>query len=259
MPVGRVILKSISDSQKLPRLKTDGARLLYTWLLTHLDVNGCFSGDPEIIKGKVFTRLKKSIKTVEVYLQDLEENKLIIRYVANGDIFLHVPDFVEKQPHINPEREGRPTIPLPTPELLKTYSGPTPTLSKSKDKSKVESKSKEETTKSPPLKEFLEKVEEPSKTWLQAIYQIPNFPILPSHTLEYFKEKLKHYSQEIISSALESFVDKKLYGEKLTASPLGQLTTYIKNEHKWRQEKVKAKEDIWAQAEKELREEGEIP
>lgn len=119
MPVGRVILKSISDSHKLPKLKTDGARLLYTWLLTHLDVNGCFSGDPQVIKGKVFTRLNKSIKAVENYLNDMEENKLIIRYQVNGDIFLNVPDFVEKQPSLRPEREGQTNIPLPSKDLLK--------------------------------------------------------------------------------------------------------------------------------------------
>ena len=135
MPVGRVILKSISDSHKLPKLKTDGARLLYTWLLTHLDVNGCFSGDPQVIKGKVFTRLNKSAKVVENYLNDMEENKLIIRYRVNGDVFLNVPDFVEKQPSLNPLREGKTTIPTPTPDLLQINSVTTPTqFNISKDK-----------------------------------------------------------------------------------------------------------------------------
>ncbi len=122
MPAGRIVLKSISESYKLSKLKTDGARLLYTWLLTHLDINGCFSGDPQVIKGKVFTRLNKTIKTIEKYLKDLESNKLIIRYKVKGDIFLNIPDFVEKQPSLNPNREAKPNIPLPSPELLKSYS-----------------------------------------------------------------------------------------------------------------------------------------
>ncbi len=122
MPAGRIILKSISDSYKLSKLKTDGARLLYTWLLTHLDINGCFSGDPQVIKGKVFTRLNKTIKTIEKYLEDLESNKLIIRYEINEDIFLNVPDFVDKQPSLNPKREAKSSIPLPPPELLQSYS-----------------------------------------------------------------------------------------------------------------------------------------
>ena len=121
MPLGRVILKSISDSKKISQLKTDGARLLYTWLLTHLDVNGCYAGDAEIIKGKIFTRLKRTIKLVEEYLKDMEKNNLIIRYEINGDTFLNVPDFVEKQPSLNPDREGKTNIPLPPQELLQSY------------------------------------------------------------------------------------------------------------------------------------------
>jgi len=127
MPAGRILLKSISDSNKLPKLKTDGARLLYTWLLAHLDINGCFSGDPQVIRGKVFTRLNKTVKTIEEYLKDLETNKVIIRYRVNGDIFLNVPDFVEKQPSLNPKREGKTNIPLPAPDLLRNYSVTTPT------------------------------------------------------------------------------------------------------------------------------------
>ena len=135
MPVGRILLKSISDSNKLPKLKTDGARLLYTWLIAHLDINGCYSGDAQVINGKIFTRLSKTVKTIEEYLIDMEENKLIIRYSADGDIYLNVPDFVEKQPSLNPLREGKTSIPVPTPELLQSYSVTTPTQVKlSKDK-----------------------------------------------------------------------------------------------------------------------------
>jgi len=126
MPEGRILLKSISESKKLSKLKTDGARLLYSWLIPHLNINGCYSADPEVIKGKVLTRLKKSIKTVKSYLEDLEENELIIRYTANGDEFLIVPDFEEKQPSLNPKREAKPSIPLPSKEQLQTNSGVTP-------------------------------------------------------------------------------------------------------------------------------------
>ena len=126
MPAGRIILKSISQSRKLALLKTDGARLLYTWLLTHLDINGCFSGDPEIVNGQVFTRLKKPVRKVEEYLTDLNEVGLVIRYQANGDAFLHVPDFQDKQPNLNPDREAKSDIPLPPPELLQSKSGDNP-------------------------------------------------------------------------------------------------------------------------------------
>jgi len=123
MPIGRILLKSISESKKLSILKTDGARLLYTWLIPHLDINGCHSGDSMVIRGKIFTRLIKSIKTIEGYLQDLENVGLIIRYEVNGDTFLNYPDFVEKQPKLNPEREGKVTITPPTKEQLMIKSG----------------------------------------------------------------------------------------------------------------------------------------
>jgi len=161
MPAGRILLKSISESKKLSKLKTDSARLLYTWLIPHLDINGCFSGDAEVIKGKIFTRLKKSNKTVEGYLQDLERVKLIVRYEVNGDVFLYSPDFVKKQPSLNPKKEGKPLIPLPAPELLQTNSRQTPEkVSTSKVKeSKVkvnESKEKAESLNEKLFKDFWE-------------------------------------------------------------------------------------------------------
>ena len=113
MPQGRIILKSISNSKKLARLKTDGARLLFTWLIPHLDINGCFYGEAEILKGQVFTRLHKSTKTIEMYLGDLEKANLIIRYEINEEKYINVPNFQDKQPKLRPEREAKGYIPLP--------------------------------------------------------------------------------------------------------------------------------------------------
>lgn len=133
MPEGRIILKSISQSKKLASLKTDAARLLYTWLIPHLDVNGCFYGDAVTINALIFTRLNKKPEKIEEYLKDLEANGLIIRYEVNGDLFLTVPDFRQKQPRLNPDREAKPTIPPYKPEWkntnqdqLLTNSGVTP-------------------------------------------------------------------------------------------------------------------------------------
>ena len=139
MPQGRIILKSIGQSKKMLKLKTDGARLLYTWLIPYVDINGCFSGDAQVIKGQVFTRLKHSIKIIESFLIDLEDAGLIIRYETDGDIFLIIPDFADRQPSLKPEKEAKPTIPLPTPDQLQSKSGVTPSISKGK-KSKIEVK-----------------------------------------------------------------------------------------------------------------------
>ena len=128
MPSGRIVLKSISQSRKMARLKSpslpgDGPRLLYTWLLTHVDINGCFSGDAAVVKGLIFTLLPHSVEKIEAYLAELEKEGLIIRYTAKGEKQLQIPDFKEKQPYLNPDREGKPLIPLP-PKGLPLSSGP---------------------------------------------------------------------------------------------------------------------------------------
>ena len=130
MPVGRIILKSISASRKLALLKTDGARLLYTWLIPHLNIHGCYEADPLVIRSHVLSRLDKNIKEIAEYLDDMESIGLIQRYEVNSDIYLFVPDFKEKQPNLRPEREGKTHIPTPTPTLLRHYSDRTPAQDK---------------------------------------------------------------------------------------------------------------------------------
>ena len=126
MPQGRIVLKKICQSKKLAELKTDGARLLYTWLLPNVDINGCFSGDEDVIGGQIFTRLKKTAKQINGFLQDLDNVGLIIWYDSNGDKFLQIPDFQEKQPSLNPNKEAESTMPVPTPEQVKSKSGISP-------------------------------------------------------------------------------------------------------------------------------------
>ena len=140
MPQGRIILKSICQSKKLASIKSDGARLLYTWLIPNLDVNGYFSADPKVIKGQIFTRLKKTNKVISKYLEELQSVGLIIIYEAKGDVYLCVPDFVEKQPNLNPQREGKSNIPPPTPDQLQSKSGVTPTQVKESKVKQKESK-----------------------------------------------------------------------------------------------------------------------
>ena len=128
MPEGRILLKRIAQSKKLAKLKTDGARLLYTWTLSHLDINGCFHGDAEILNSLIFTRLKKTDEEVESYLKDIEANGLIVRYDTNGDTYQIYPDFEDKQPKLRRNKEAKPSIPLPTPDQLQTNAGPSTEL-----------------------------------------------------------------------------------------------------------------------------------
>jgi len=162
MPRGRIVLKSITQAKRIALLKTDSARLLFTWLIPHLDIAGNFSAEPEIINGVIFTRLRKTPTECQKHLDDLEAADLIIRYQANGELYLHVPDFIEKQPNLRADKEADPTGPEcpkdlisewksrrnsgPTPGLLRTNSGVArakPGLSKVK-RSKVKTSKQEE-------------------------------------------------------------------------------------------------------------------
>ncbi|MFH2061238.1 MAG: hypothetical protein ABIJ59_20425 [Pseudomonadota bacterium] len=123
MAKGRMLQNRISKSKKMAGLSNDTVRLLYTWMLPHLDVNGNFYADPVMVNNLVFTRLGHSVKVIASALDELSDKGLIIRYQINGEIYLNYPDFLEKQPYLNPAREGLPDIPTLTEESLVSNSG----------------------------------------------------------------------------------------------------------------------------------------
>lgn len=123
MATGRMLQKRISNSRKMSILSSDGARLLYTWMLAHLDVNGCFYADPVLVNNIVLTRLGKTPKDVQKYLDELEQAGCIKRYTTDGEQYLIYPDFFEKQKGLRPDREGNSDIPQPTPEQIQSNAG----------------------------------------------------------------------------------------------------------------------------------------
>jgi len=126
MARGRMLQNRISKSKKLAELSSDTVRLLYTWMLSHLDVNGNFYADPVMVNNIVFTRLNKSANDVQNALDELEQEGLIERYQINDEIYLKYPDFHEKQPKIQRDREASPEIP----DKLKSNSRVTHTQDK---------------------------------------------------------------------------------------------------------------------------------
>lgn len=150
MPEGRMLKKLISTSQKLAKLKSDSARLLYTWLLPHLDIEGRFSADPNIVKGYVVPRLKMSPRKINDYLEDMVRNDLIIIYEINGDKFLQLKKFKDFQ-ILREKRESKSQIPAPPKNSITTPGVPTENSSTSKVK---ESKSKVKESKSLCLEKF---------------------------------------------------------------------------------------------------------
>ena len=118
MPEGRMLKKVISTSLKVAKLKSDSARLLYTWLIPHLDIDGRFSADPDIVKGYIVPRLKMSSRKIAEYLEDMADNELIVLYEIDGDKFLQLNKFKKFQ-LLNPKREAKSLIPSPKEQKIK--------------------------------------------------------------------------------------------------------------------------------------------
>lgn len=141
MPEGRMLKKVVSTSRKLANLKSDSARLLYTWLLPHLDIEGRFSANPNIVKGYVVPRLKMSKRKIGEYLEDMAINDLILLYEINGDYFLQLKKFKDFQ-ILRKKRESKSFIPAPTKDSRITPGVPTENSSTSKVKKSKEKESK---------------------------------------------------------------------------------------------------------------------
>ncbi len=114
MATGRMLKKNISDSRRLSELKTDSARMLWTWIIPFLDVEGRFYAAPDMIKGKVVPRLKSfTEENISEYLQDMADVGLIQLYEADGDQYLQFRKFNEHQMNLRKDREAPSSIPEP--------------------------------------------------------------------------------------------------------------------------------------------------
>lgn len=140
MADGRMIKKLISTSKKLANLKTDSARLLYTWLIPHLDIEGRFSGEPDIVKGYIVPRLKTmDYDKIDAYLADMHENNLIDLYEVEGDKYLELIKFHKFQT-LRKDRESASQIPDKC--GLRDNSGGTPAKGKLKEGKSSQTKAK---------------------------------------------------------------------------------------------------------------------
>jgi len=111
VPEGRILKKVISQSRRLALLSSDTYRLIYTWLLPHLDIEGRFSANPEVIKGMIVPRIKRiTISIIEKALLEMHELELIILYNVDGDRFLEVRKFKDHQ-YLDLKREAPSHIP----------------------------------------------------------------------------------------------------------------------------------------------------
>lgn len=113
MARGRMLNNSICGSKKFHDLPDDTCRLLATWLISQLDVQGVFYGDPAMVKSYVFPRRDDiTAERVEGYLQALEDGGLILRFESNGDTWQYWPGFAHNQVGLRTDREN-PQFPTP--------------------------------------------------------------------------------------------------------------------------------------------------
>ena len=103
MASGRMVRNKICTSERVNALPIP-ARLLYTWMITHLDCEGRMSGNPLIVKQTVIPLTNYTIKQVDGWLDLMATQKspvsglgLIERYEINGIKYLWMPGFVGEQ------------------------------------------------------------------------------------------------------------------------------------------------------------------
>ena len=138
MPRGRFLSKSISLDEKVNALSDDTARLLFTWLIAHLDCEGRLHGDAMTVKSIVFPRRKISERRIDKYLNEISKLGLLFRYAVNGNTYLMAPQFEKHQMGLVKNKEAQSQIPPFTPDLLQSKAKLTPPQVQAKDKVKVE-------------------------------------------------------------------------------------------------------------------------
>lgn len=113
MAEGRMLKKRIANSEKLGRLQSDKARVLYFMMLPHLDVEGRLEANPRVIKGQVTTMLSYSAQTIQKALEALAGVGLVTLYNKNGNQYVQYTRFEDFQT-LNPKKEAKSAIPAPT-------------------------------------------------------------------------------------------------------------------------------------------------
>lgn len=129
MAKGRMLNRETSLSLKLNALVNDTTRLLATWTIPHLDKNGVFHADPQVVRSLVFP-LRQDLNTHEVaaMLDDIERVGLIRRFTASGRTWQVWPGFEHNQPYLRRDKE-RTDFPTP-PTNGPTDSDKIPTVSR---------------------------------------------------------------------------------------------------------------------------------
>ena len=123
MPRGRMLNKKISYDEKVSKLSLE-SKLLFTWIIPHLDVKGRFFAESEIIKGQVCPFVDElPVKKISKCLLEIEKVGLINIY-GEDHKYLEYCGFSKNQT-ITETRESPSDIPDPTQAKLMQESSTT--------------------------------------------------------------------------------------------------------------------------------------
>jgi hypothetical protein len=113
MAEGRMLKKKISLNEAVADLADDSHRLLFTWGIAHLDVEGRITGHLRSFKGLVAPLLDHvTPKVVLEFFQDAEHLGLIRRYQVDGRWVVQYPAFKKNQT-LRPDKEAKSHFPPP--------------------------------------------------------------------------------------------------------------------------------------------------
>jgi len=113
MADGRMLRRRIALDKRLAELSDHAARLIFTWCIAFLDVDGRMTGDPVVIKAMVFPLLKDITgEVIERALSELNETRLVVWYSVAGERYLYFPGFSKNQ-QVRRDREAASRIPPP--------------------------------------------------------------------------------------------------------------------------------------------------
>ncbi len=225
MADGRMLKKQISQSRRLADLQTDGARMLYTWIIPHLDIEGRMSADPYVIKGQVVPRLKgMTTEIIEEYLLDMHSVGVITLYTFDGDKYLQLRKFKDHQ-SLRPGKEAASRIPppdVPSPAQIPDKGGSSPAKDKIRE-DKISKVNAREEGNTPPvdnsLYEAYLKTMQPLYEKALQIYPRLNVSLFLSNHKPHKGNEPAHYK------AMEHAITKLIDGskQKLFESPYKYL------------------------------------
>ena len=113
MADGRMLKKKISLNEAVADLANDIHRLLFTWGIAHLDVEGRITGSSRGFKALVAPLLDHiTFEAVLAFFHDAESQGLIQRYEEDGEWHVQYPKFTHNQ-NLTKSREAPSKRPAP--------------------------------------------------------------------------------------------------------------------------------------------------